>query len=276
MNDIFIILNHSQVRSAQTLTAFDHRIGAKLTDWGIATYTESGTQIFAPERTSAKNLKSQLTAACECPGSKALVARIVTKSDVNTASRQPIVLNFLGRDWLFVSDLETETINFRAERLPGSRINGKTTASSCIFEYLRNRALEYVPNAPKRSLKEAFCEAFSDLLEAAPKAGCSIAFTNGTLSFVFVYHRPVYLCDPPIRGCPTVVSTIRLANKITSRKFERNNDVKAIMLILYNDDLAEIVHIPNPQRTFDRRRKHKCDLEDLADLFRDYETIGGN
>jgi hypothetical protein len=199
------------------------------------------------------------------------VARIVTKSDIgNTASLQPTVLNFLGRDWLFVSDLATDTMGFRAERLPDSRVNGKKIASSCIFEYFRNRALEYVPDAPKRGLKEAFCEVYSDLLDSAPKGGCSIAFTNGTLSFVLVHYRPVYLFDSQDPSRPTVVSTIRLANNITLRKFERSKNVKALVLIFSDDNLAEVVPILHEKTTFDRRRKHKCDLGDLADLLRDH------
>jgi hypothetical protein len=103
-----------------------------------------------------------------------------------------------------------------------------------------------------------------------PKAGCSIVFANGTLSFVLVHHRPDYLFDSHNPGCPTEVSTIRLANNITWRKFERSKNVKALVLIFCDDYLAEVVPIPHEKTTFDRRRKHKCDLGDLADLLRDH------
>jgi hypothetical protein len=170
-----------------------------------------------------------------------VIGRIQTITcGIDKENQQPSGLAFLGRDWVFVHDALTNQANSLVP--PGDQcLPRNDNGMRNILGFLRERALAYVPHAPRRSLKDAFCEAFGELLETDPHGGFNLVFTNGDLSFVLIYNRPFYHLQNN-RNYPETFSTIPLTDQRWT-EINRGSDDRSLMLILSKHALLERVPI---------------------------------
>jgi len=114
--------------------------------------------------------------------------RLASRGDICDRYCHPFKLHFLGRDWLFAHNGDCRSIiNYQTS---GARIEGTESHDSPrIFEYLRDRILEYLRARPTRRLFGAVRRATQRLLREYPDGTFNFLLTNGNVLFAHVDRR---------------------------------------------------------------------------------------
>ncbi len=106
-----------------------------------------------------------------------------------------------------------------------------------VFEYLRQRIIEYAAN-PKHSLIEAVRKAFASLLDTDPQGKFNLILSNGNVTFALTHWREFHLLRRKKgMGDATLLSTLRLTDNGEWLTFERLPDKRAKMLVFSGPSL---------------------------------------
>ncbi len=216
--DLFLLSSHSKYHANQSLFNFATLGRRNINGWGIGYYQDNEARVIRTEHPAiAENegiISNEFKVASEVISSPTILGhlRFTSRGTNIRENNHPFKLSYLDYNWLFIHN---GSASRGAELVARDRrlLINSNNDSPRIFEFMREKMIDYTMRSPKRSLIEAARYAFKQLLQKDPNGKFNIILSNGHISFVFIHWRPFYLLHrEKDMGCTRIISTLKLNN----------------------------------------------------------------
>lgn len=242
--DLFLLSSHRPYHAKESLSKFAI-LGERNADgWGIGSYDNGNADIIRSadpalgqsyeNKEVSREFKIAMNATCSATILGHL--RLTSSGGSRVENNHPFKLNFLAYDWLLIHN---GTAKDKEKLVPGAErlLLESDSDTPRVFEFLRQRIMDYCSGKPSRSLIEACRKAYASLL-SADNGTFNIILSNGFLSFAFIHRRPFYLLNREKQtGDAALLSTLKLSEEEEWTEFQPGSGKRARMLVFNGSTL---------------------------------------
>ncbi|MGI6449057.1 MAG: class II glutamine amidotransferase [Desulfitobacteriia bacterium] len=238
--DLFLLSSHSSYLADISLYNFADLGRRNVNGWGIGYYqNENAKVVKSNEPANNGTVSREFKIASQAISSPIILGhlRFTSRGTNRVENNHPFKLHFLNHNWLFIHNGSASS---GIQLVPYERrlLVNSDNDSPRIFEFLREKIVDYVMSSPKKSLIEACRNAFIELLKKDPNGSFNIILSNGHINFVFIHWRTFYLLKREKgNGDTMIISTLKLNDEEEWIPFDKLSDKRAKMLVFSGPSL---------------------------------------
>lgn len=248
--DLFLLSSHNSYYANNALTNFAINGSRNIHGWGIGSYHNGRGNVLKSSEPALDRqgnvLSKEFSIAIRAVMSPVILGhlRLSSCGTIITENNHPFLLRFLNYDWMLIHNGTAgirDLVPFERYLLPES--NNDTAR---VFEYMREKIIDYCCTNPKHSLIEGCRNSYASLLEKDPTGKYNIILSNGYLSFVFIHWRSFYILKREKDAGDTVlISTLKLTRDEELLEIKPMPNKKAKMLVysgptlIFNGDIPK-------------------------------------
>jgi predicted glutamine amidotransferase len=233
--DLFLMSSNNSYHANNSLADFARLGSRNINGWGIGFYQDGRSRVVKSELRAVEdgNINNTFAKVSEVVSSNIILGhlRFTSRGSNIPQNNHPFQLKFLDYDWLLIHNGSVSS-GINLVPLERQLLLDSNSDSPRVFEFLRERIIDYMMSEPKRSLIEACRTAYGKLLDKDENGTYNVILSNGYLSFIFIHWRPFYLLHREKEaGDTAIISTIRLNQREEWIEFKKLGSKRAKMLV---------------------------------------------